>query len=98
MNYEGIKFVFDNYPDLDKLLIAPDDVLFFPKEKPSAIDYCRSNKLKEENIREYTRTAFNQDYIPEPENTKEQTLETPPIDPNTQKPTTESTTEKTAKK
>jgi hypothetical protein len=98
MNYEGIKFIFDNYPNADKVLIAPDGEIFLANNLHGAKDHCTRNNLQWSAIREYTRTAFNQDYRPEPENTTEQTLETPPADPNTQKPITKSTTEKTAKK
>jgi hypothetical protein len=81
MNYEGLKYIFDTYSALDKVLICPDGEIFFTQNQHLAKSYCREQKLKEEDIKEYTRTAFNQDYQPEPE-----------------KPNTEPTTEKTAKK
>ncbi len=91
MSYESLKYIFDNYPTLDKVLICPDGEIFFPQNQHLAKSYCREQKLKEEETKEYTRTAFNQDYQPEPEKT--------PTDLNTNKPNTETTiVEKPAKK
>jgi hypothetical protein len=90
MKYEGLKYIFDNYPDLDKVLVCPDGEIFLPQNLHIAKDYCTSKKLQWSGIREYTRTALHQDYQPEPEKI--------PVDPNIQKPSTEPTTEKPAKK
>ncbi len=78
MSYESLKYIFDNYPTLDKVLICPDGEIFFPQNEHLAKSYCRDQKLKEENIKEYTRTAFNQDSKPETTSSDED----PNADPN----------------
>jgi hypothetical protein len=73
---ENIKYIFDTYPDADKIFICPDGELFLSNSLHFAKSYCRENKLDEAEIKEYTRVSYNQEISSLSKNTE------PETDPN----------------